>query len=404
MSHPLSALILILAVILSSGSQAAAQLGQSSPSYVVITAAAADDTFIQIQGVNFGSSPVVFLGGIPLGGVTVSNNGTHITALNPAFPSGTYLLHVSTGNGASQNGTFNLTIGAAGPPGPAGADGVDGKDGIDGKDGLDGKDGADGKDGKDGAPGPQGPPGPPGPPLISLNALAGLPCSVGTQSGTVTVATAADGTISFRCVATPPDPETDADYLPFSSKAAYFTAFTAFEFPQQVSLPIDRSCFGDVNSTFGTGACLAASAAGVSLTTDGVDLSEPDGPTPLDQLGSFTARWRFDVSSAPLAVQYKLLGVPGSCTLAVQGVDLYLDVKFEFDRLDAARDEIRLQALLNPLASLDFNGCSDVAQAGLMTDILASIQGQIAFGALESLTTPACRSRDSTAFQACPAP
>lgn len=72
--------ILVLAVALS-GSRASAQLGKVPPPQLVVTAAAADATYISIEGVNFGSSPSVFLGGIPLEGVTVNGSRTQITAL-----------------------------------------------------------------------------------------------------------------------------------------------------------------------------------------------------------------------------------------------------------------------------------------------------------------------------------
>jgi hypothetical protein len=135
MSRSLCAVILALAIC-SSGSQADAEAGQVPAIHLAIIAARTDATYVHIEGVNFGSSPMVFLGGIPLAGVVVAGAGTQITAQLPAFPPGTYLLHVSAGVRASQNGTFNLTIGAAGPAGPPGADGKDGVNGLNGTDGA----------------------------------------------------------------------------------------------------------------------------------------------------------------------------------------------------------------------------------------------------------------------------
>jgi hypothetical protein len=144
------AFVLGLAVLVSS-SQAHAQLGKVATGQLVIRAAQADATYIYIAGVNLGASPMVYLGGVPLGGVTTDGSGTQIRALNPAFPAGTYLLHVSNGNGATDNGTFDLTIGAVGPQGEPGGSGDRGPQG------------ATGDQGPQGPPGVQGPPGPPGP-------------------------------------------------------------------------------------------------------------------------------------------------------------------------------------------------------------------------------------------------
>jgi hypothetical protein len=140
-----------------------AQNGKAPAGQLVIRAAAADAASIAIDGANFGSSPIVFLGGLPLAGVSVDLAGTEITAINPGFPPGTYLLHVSRGNGVPDNGTFNLTIGAAGADGATGATGPSGPAGVAGLDGAPGADGATGATGATGSAGPQGLPGGIGP-------------------------------------------------------------------------------------------------------------------------------------------------------------------------------------------------------------------------------------------------
>lgn len=372
-----------------------AQSGKVPPTQVVITAAAVDGRFVQISGVNFGASPAVFLGGVPLDGVAVNAAGTGIVALDPGLAPGTYLLHVSTGNGQPQNGTFNLTLGAVGPMGPKGNDGTNG---------IDGKDGRDGEDGADGAQGPQGPPGPP---LASLAALAGVPCTVDTQVGTVTISTASDGTISFRCVVPPPPTpptEVDSNWLPWDMAEKYFTRFRQFEFPAQTSLPFPPSCFGDANGGSGTGGCLGQPSSTLSMSTmfQGLELAFSGDPTPLGQIGQFMVQWRFSMAGT-LPFEYQIFGVSGSCNIAVNAPDVITQLFFEFDRLtDATQDIIRLTKFENVQTNIDLGGCD--ALFPVFGDlVVASIQSHIAsFTIPEALaSTIVCRPRGSETFAAC---
>jgi len=188
MFRHVSSCVLAIAVALPCA-PAFAQQGKGPTPQLTILAATADPTYVYVVGVNFGASPTVFLGGLPLGGVTTNAAGTEITALNPSFPPGTYLLHVSRGNGTPDNGTFNLTIGAAGaqgpvgprgdqgpagvqgPEGPAGAQGPEGPAGPQGPEGGAGQQGVQGVQGAQGPAGPQGPQGDGGP-------LSTLTCQV----------------------------------------------------------------------------------------------------------------------------------------------------------------------------------------------------------------------------------
>jgi hypothetical protein len=105
----------------------------------------------------------VFLNGIPLGGVTLGAGDTSLVALRPALPAGTYLLHVSTGNAVTQNGTFNVAIGAIGPQGPEGPAGAKGETGAPGETGATGARGETGATGARGEIGPAGATGATGP-------------------------------------------------------------------------------------------------------------------------------------------------------------------------------------------------------------------------------------------------
>src|SRR4051812_20185061 len=153
----MSVVLVAMALALGVGvSDVHAQNESAQVSRLLVSAATFDETYLYVSGVNLGPGPSVFLNGIPLGGVTVAADNTSLIALRPAFPAGTYLLHVSTGSGVTQNGTFNVTIGAIGPRGP---------------------EGAAGSKGETGATGPRGEAGPQGAPGIL--ALAGKRCPAG---------------------------------------------------------------------------------------------------------------------------------------------------------------------------------------------------------------------------------
>src|SRR5688500_3049793 len=90
---------------------AAAQ--SSSPHQVLINTAAVSETNVLfVSGANFGNNPQVFLAGTRLEVLTVSADGALLSARIPGWrPGGSYLLHISTGNGATRNATFAVTIG-----------------------------------------------------------------------------------------------------------------------------------------------------------------------------------------------------------------------------------------------------------------------------------------------------
>lgn len=130
----------------------------NNPNAVHISAVTSDGANLYISGVNFGTPQNVFLSGIPLAHA-VNPAGTEIVAQLPALGPGTFLLHVSRGNGVSQNSTFHVTLGAVGPTGPTGPTGEVGATGNAGPEGPVGPTGETGATGATGATGPQGPTG-----------------------------------------------------------------------------------------------------------------------------------------------------------------------------------------------------------------------------------------------------
>ena len=85
MKRQLFSSILVLALVIS-GTISHAQIGKGPTGQLVIRAASANAVAVAIDGVNFGSNPVVFLGGLPLAGVQVNAAGAEITAINSRFP------------------------------------------------------------------------------------------------------------------------------------------------------------------------------------------------------------------------------------------------------------------------------------------------------------------------------
>jgi hypothetical protein len=192
-------------------------LAQSSNGQLLITAAAGDVVTgrLIIRGNNFarGGTLAVTLAGTALVVRTVS--ATEIVADLPAdTASGSYLLTVSRGNGATQSDSFALTIGAAGAQGPTGPQGPKGDRGPQGETGATGAQGETGPQGPQGEAGPQGPQGevgpqgPPGPP--ALLPFAGKSCA----PGFTVVGFTADGNCfcsNGESCATPVDPTVDSD-------------------------------------------------------------------------------------------------------------------------------------------------------------------------------------------------
>lgn len=122
-----------------------------------------------VSGSNFGRAPKVKLGGQLLGGVTVNNSGTQLTANMPAFPPGSYRLEVDRNywwEPSVPSARFTVAVGAIGPKG---------------------EQGATGDKGDPGEPGPAGAPGnlalaghacPPGQPLRGFDAAGNLVCGL----------------------------------------------------------------------------------------------------------------------------------------------------------------------------------------------------------------------------------
>lgn len=138
---------------------AAAQSGSRPQLLIVSAEASVAADMLVINGQYFvwanDDQTLVTLAGAPLALLNITE--TQIQALLPAnTPPGSYLLGVSRGNGAVQNDTFALTLGAVGPkgdtgdPGPPGADGAPGPKGDKGDAGEKGEKGDKGDTGDPG--------------------------------------------------------------------------------------------------------------------------------------------------------------------------------------------------------------------------------------------------------------
>ena len=156
--------------VLAAALPAAAQGSSSSHQLLITAAAVSDSNVLFLSGANFGEQPDVYVGDQELEVLSVSADGKLLSARmgGPLAP-GTYLVHVSAGQGRSQNASFAVTVGAVGPrgdkgdQGPAGPEGVAGPHGPAGPQGEAGPRGPQGERGATGVAGPQGPAGPTGP-------------------------------------------------------------------------------------------------------------------------------------------------------------------------------------------------------------------------------------------------
>lgn len=153
----MAGVVLAVMAIFAGGSTTFGQF-RTFQNHLIIAAVeiAPDGASLHIKGVNFGSAPVVSLAGALLGGVSVNAAGTWIQAPMPQLPPGSYLLHVASGYGFSQNSAFVVTIGTSGVKGEKGDKGDKGDQGAPGDSGPQGEKGDKGEQGEKGDRGETG--------------------------------------------------------------------------------------------------------------------------------------------------------------------------------------------------------------------------------------------------------
>ncbi len=126
----------------------------SGPTVATFAAVSSADTLI-VSGANFGPWPTVYLGGEQLALISVSPDGTLLTAQLPSpLEPGAYLVQVSRGPATTQNASFVVVVGGANGP-----KGDPGEPGQMGPQGASGAPGAEGPQGPIGLTGPAGPAG-----------------------------------------------------------------------------------------------------------------------------------------------------------------------------------------------------------------------------------------------------
>jgi uncharacterized repeat protein (TIGR02543 family) len=209
-------------------------------------------TTLFIGGRNFGvrTAPTILFGGNKL--TVESFAPTAIVAALPlALPPGSYPLWVQSFAGDDSDGKWvflAVTIGAVGPSGPKGETGAQGPKGDTG---LPGQPGPPGQKGETGPAGPAGT-------VASLDALAGLPCNVGSPFfGTTQVGYGPGGSASITC---PPSAT-----FPLSLTRAGTGDGSV------VSTPAGIDCGPACNASFtiGTKVTLRAAGAAPSATSPG---------------------------------------------------------------------------------------------------------------------------------------
>ena len=129
--------------------------------------------------------------GFSSGVVYAAIPNSETAVINGCYEKNTGLLRVIDAQAGKTCTRWELPISwnQRGPAGPAGAIGPQGERGDAGADGLQGAQGAQGPAGPAGERGPQGPAGPAGTgaTIASINDLSGIACTVGSETGTVSV-------------------------------------------------------------------------------------------------------------------------------------------------------------------------------------------------------------------------
>jgi hypothetical protein len=172
--------------------------------------------------------------------------------------------------------------GGAGPAGPTGATGRAGERGPQGEQGpqgIAGEGGPAGPAGPAGAQGPQGPAGPrgePGPGLASFDELAGLPCTVAGDTGSVTISYGSGNEATIVCTVStePPPPPPPASAVRVNEVMTGMTGAAANEFVELVNAGSEPADVGGYRVVYRSAAgtsdtLLAAIPAGTTIASGG---------------------------------------------------------------------------------------------------------------------------------------
>jgi hypothetical protein len=168
--------------------------------------------------------------------------------------------------------------GPAGPTGAAGPAGERGPQGEQGPQGIAGDAGPAGPAGPVGAQGPQGPAGPrgePGPALASFDQLAGLPCTVSGDTGSVEISYDSGNEATIVCsVSTEPPPPPPASAIRVNEVMTGMTGAAANEFVELVNAGSEPADVGGYRVVYRSAAgtsdtLLAAVPAGTIIAAGG---------------------------------------------------------------------------------------------------------------------------------------
>lgn len=170
--------------------------GTSGPRFQVTGAQAdLDHELLVIHGVNLDAAPLRIMLGLTELAIVTAGPDEILASLPASLAPGSYVLtltRLSAGARVETRDveTFDVTIGAVGPPGPPGPQGPEGPRGPEGLQGPPGAQGLPGAPGPQGPPGPQGLPGASGPP-----GPQGPPGAGGVPSGAMVLGVPSDTTL-----------------------------------------------------------------------------------------------------------------------------------------------------------------------------------------------------------------
>ena len=397
-------LVRLFTVLALLGSMAAAPAhGQGLP---VISAAHAElgAGELRLWGQNFIESPLpkVFIGTEGLGYVEVpvvsATSELIIASVDPLTPPATYGVTVLFGRRGVPFALFSLTVGSTGPQGVPGAPGLQGPQGP---------------------TGPAGPAGPAATTIASLGALNGAACTIGAQAGQVSVAVAANGTVSFQCVALPAPPQAGdpcqlggqtgvltpvalpdgttslqcvvapPDVVELTPDAA--TAGAALQFLFARSVPMHRVCTGSFG-TFGSGAC-ADPIGPRTITVAPVSSSIDGAASPFTFVATLS-------TATPLRLTGQVVGISmGTCNVTLSGpVQIGGQVEFVSSTPGGPLNQVVISSIPSFSAALSPAGCSLFGDInGFFQDVTDAILGTII---INTRGIPVCRN-SSGVFGAC---
>ena len=203
--------------------------------------------------------------------------------------------------------------------------------------------------------------------LTSLDGLNGLICSVNGTPGTTALTIATDGQVSLKCNTPPPPPPDRCCEITDPKLVSKFTPYLT----QIQSVALPRLCIGSMIG-LGTGFCI--DSATLAINWDGLDISSELVGTELYSDHEFVRQ--FDVAPHVFTVDYRIVGVGGSCQLTVGAPNTRLSEIVRSDMISSPEGPLHHVAAHTRSVSMipDVSGCGLLASLEVVPTLQEALE------------------------------